>query len=49
LHDYTVSFLASQGIRDEPVVWEPPISLVSGLVALRSWGCSGGRRVAAWV
>lgn len=31
LHDYAVSFLAAQGVRDEPVVWEPPLSLVSGL------------------
>jgi len=31
LHDHASSFLAWQGIRGEPVVWEPPTRLMGGL------------------
>lgn len=31
LHRHATRFLAAQGIQDEPVVWEPPTSIVAGL------------------
>ncbi|MDZ4232627.1 MAG: hypothetical protein U1C73_02445, partial [Dietzia sp.] len=31
LHRHATRFLALQGIQDEPVVWEPPTSIVAGL------------------
>ncbi|CAN5555462.1 TniQ family protein [soil metagenome] len=31
LHDHARNFLISQGIQDEPVVWEPPTSIVADL------------------
>lgn len=31
LHRHATRFLATQGIHDEPVVWEPPTSIVAGL------------------
>ncbi len=30
LHRHAMNFLATQGIQDEPVVWEPPTSIVAG-------------------
>jgi len=32
LHSCAVNFLALRGIQDEPVVWEPPMGIVHGLV-----------------
>lgn len=31
LHRHATKFLATQGVQDEPVVWEPPTSIVAGL------------------
>ena len=31
LDDYALTFLAEQGISDEPVLWQPPIKLLGGL------------------
>ena len=31
LHRHATKFLANQGVQDEPVVWEPPTSIVAGL------------------
>ena len=31
LHRHATKFLATQGIQNEPVVWEPPTSIVAGL------------------
>jgi hypothetical protein len=31
LHRHAMCFLASQGIQDEPVMWEPPTRIVAGL------------------
>ncbi|MGQ9352627.1 TniQ family protein [Mycolicibacterium gilvum] len=31
LHRHATRFLATQGIQDEPVVWEPPTNIVAGL------------------